>query len=570
MPIAACFLTPEGVVIGADSAAPTEVVPTTPPAISPPVMQRVFQVTETLGILFWGGASHASLSPRSLVATLADEFARHSPPTVQAAATRVAVVLESAVTTDGVSRRKHEPPSFGCCVAGHLDGEAHAPRAFEVTMGDGHAAVVRPLPPGGSYWGSPGIISRLLWGIDAGAFDRILASRRWKGTRKELLALLDPARLDTVRDLSLAHAVDWVHTLLFSSVHAAESIGRPPDARSPLHLAVIACDTGFRWVCHVDPWEQLTDQPLRDHPHPLNTDSSRHTLATFQAQEEPVQRSHDAPTDPLLAHAGPDCETSLGQDVRPRRSALHLMRNGAIVIAVTLLVGGILAGLAAKSAADAAPVWWRTVDPKSPQTIRSARDLQNEVITQLHWTERGVDPDFQPTSTRQMRSGEWTMRLDAEEVNAWLNVEFPKWVENQMAGARWPDNLRDLQVNFRDGRAQVGVRIVGDTRDSYLSATLQPRIEADGSLWVTAARVRVGRLPLPAEWAIAGAVQWQAELAELLADAPEARRVINALQGEGPLFGEAVIHLEDGRRVHVLELELADGVLAVTCRTTRD
>lgn len=570
MPIVACFLTPEGVVIGADSAAPMGVVATISPGTGPPVVQRVFQVADTLGMAFWGDALHTHLSPRSIAATLADEFARHSPPTVHAAAARVAATLESAVARPGSASRKGRAPSLGCCIAGHLDGEAHAARAYEIALVTAGAPVVRPLPFGGSYWGSPGFVSRFLWGIDAAAFDRILASRRWKGTRKELLALLDPSRLDMVRDLPLSQALEWVYTLLFSSVHAAESIGRLSDARGPLHLAVIACDAGFRWVCHTEPWESLSDPLRREHGQPLNTDSSVHTLATFQAQEEPLQRPHDAPSEPSLAQAGPDRETSLGENIRARGSALHLMRNGAIVIALTLLVGGILAGLAAKSAADAAPAWWRSVDPESPQTLRSARDLQNEVITQLHWTERGADPGFQPASARQMRSGEWTMRLGEEEVNAWLNVEFPKWVVNQMAGAKWPGSLRDLQVNFREGQAQVGVRIVGDGRDRYLSATLHPRIEADGSLWVTAAWVRVGRLPLPADWAIAGAVQWQAELAELMADSPEARQVVEALQGAGPLFDAAVIRLEDGRQVHVLELEITEGVLAVTCRTTRD
>jgi hypothetical protein len=83
MTIAACYLSPEGIVFGADSTSSMIV----PSGSSAGVFhffnhnQKLFQVGEnsTLGVVTWGLGGLGSISHRMLLATLADDL-KATPP----------------------------------------------------------------------------------------------------------------------------------------------------------------------------------------------------------------------------------------------------------------------------------------------------------------------------------------------------------------------------------------------------------------------------------------------------------------------------------------------------------
>ncbi len=90
MTIAACFVTPEGIVLGADSTASAMLTPGSFRYFN--YNQKVFEIgdpgTGTLGIVTWGLGGLGELSYRTLIALLADDLKKKPAKTVTEAASR--------------------------------------------------------------------------------------------------------------------------------------------------------------------------------------------------------------------------------------------------------------------------------------------------------------------------------------------------------------------------------------------------------------------------------------------------------------------------------------------------
>jgi len=220
-----------------------------------------------------------------------------------------------------------------------------------------------------------------------------------------------------------------------------------------------------------------------------------------------------------------------------------------VIIAVLGLIGvGTITVIGAATLAAKAPTWWRSVDPGDPETIDLAEQVERGVVNTVH---RGR-PDGEV----------WTVSVTAAQANAWLNVKLPRWMANR--GSAWPARLREIQANFIDGKASFGARIRGVDGDRVVAATIEPVIMTDGSLWILTATPHAGRLDLPRDWTVAQLRDW---LPQEVYDRLPAERILDALAAESPLFDEAVLKLEDGRRVRLLGITPEDGRLLLTCVT---
>src|SRR5712692_9306477 len=92
MTIAACYLTPEGAVLGADSTS-TFYFPDSQGTFTPHYFnyaQKIFEVGEnsTLGMTMWGLGGLGLISYRTLIANLADDLTSKKPASVSDAAGR--------------------------------------------------------------------------------------------------------------------------------------------------------------------------------------------------------------------------------------------------------------------------------------------------------------------------------------------------------------------------------------------------------------------------------------------------------------------------------------------------
>jgi hypothetical protein len=234
----------------------------------------------------------------------------------------------------------------------------------------------------------------------------------------------------------------------------------------------------------------------------------------------------------------------------PKRKRRRLLLRVLLAVVFTGLVLLLVCAVVVYRLTSAAPAWWSPVDAAAPETVQAARAIENDVTTLTH-TVRGNSAE--PADT-------WSLTIPEDKANAWLATRLGAWMENQSADFTWPRAVSPPQIQIRAGKLNLGLAVRGNR--GVLWTTLTPEFRPDGSLWVTAGSFSLGRLGVPASWALA-------EGSRLIADKskPGATRAIEALQGKRALVEHPVVTLSDGRRVRLVGFRVIDGALDFTCRT---
>jgi hypothetical protein len=249
MTIAACYLSTEGVVLGADSTTTMFVAAPGPPGVGAEhhfnYAQKVFQIgmDGSLGMTMWGLGALMGTSYRTLIAEFADALITQPPATMQETADRWAQHFWNAYSTelaqflaraqDLRSRAQRTPDEEneltflmqtfsggfclgGCCLPNRL------PEAFEVIYSPDMTgpATSQPQALGSAkFWGCPNLIHRLIFGVDFGILEAILQSGKWSGSQQELVDLVRPYSLGQPMQLPIREAIDWVHASTALSEH---------------------------------------------------------------------------------------------------------------------------------------------------------------------------------------------------------------------------------------------------------------------------------------------------------------------------------------------------------------
>lgn len=284
MTIAACYVSPEGVVLGADSTS------TYGSAESPHYYnngQKLFEIGKdsTLGLVTWGLGGLQISSHRTLVALLADDLKANPPATLEDVANRwceqfwiayqaapsvqyfndlagrpafnpsVAQQAAGARTADEeeVLEALRQGLVTGFFVGGHVPAD-RAPGAFEIVFKPDSP---RPNPvqilDQWRFSGAPNIIYRLLFGFDEAIRNNILQSGNWDGTEAELDAILyGEAFAHPI--LPIRDAIDFVYSCIHSTIKAMKFSSLSQICGGPIEIAVITSDRDFRWVRH-KPWD---------------------------------------------------------------------------------------------------------------------------------------------------------------------------------------------------------------------------------------------------------------------------------------------------------------------------
>lgn len=280
MTIAMCYLSPEGVVLGADSTA----------SINLPDgfhyfnhAQKLFQIGEnsSLGILTWGLGGIGPESYRTLIAELADDLTLNPPVDVNDVALRWAAMFWDAycqklneliirlrlldarppftpISVDPAARSQDEENEYlnlkhgmvvGFCVAGAA-GPDRRTRAFQIVVDPLLIAAPVPLEvEGAPFWGAPNMIQRLISGFDPAVREDLLTSGKWAGTADDLDALIGKQAL-THAILPIREAIDFVNTCIYSTIKALKFSSLRQICGGPIEIAVITTDRKFRWVRH--------------------------------------------------------------------------------------------------------------------------------------------------------------------------------------------------------------------------------------------------------------------------------------------------------------------------------
>jgi len=292
--IAMCYVSPEGIVLGADSTSSSSVLDGATATAGYHYLnfnQKLFEIgdpgTATLAVLTWGWGGFADTSHRTFLATFQESLWSSGVTSVDAAATLFATLLWSTYSTDKfinffkalaakppvdpnatppdpMARTEDEEKLLGrlqrdfvvgFCLAGYWLPD-RTPKAFVVGCSPNDTAMPVPSPiPVGNYgfFGAPNMIKRLINGSDDNLKDSILKSGKWNGTDVELVDLLNQHVLGHPT-LPIRDAIDFVHSCIYSTIKGMKFSNFYQICGGPIELAVITTDRRFRWVRH-KPWD---------------------------------------------------------------------------------------------------------------------------------------------------------------------------------------------------------------------------------------------------------------------------------------------------------------------------
>lgn len=281
MTIAGVYLSPEGVVLGADS---TSSVASNQGFHFYNHNQKLFEIGEnsTLALLTWGLGGLEAISYRTLIATFTEELEKATITTVSEViklwidkfwqyysvdphVVRIAELAKkspfgfSPQAND--SRTADEEQEYaalysslqvGFCIAGYLlpdrRPEAHHVM-FEPTASkppDSQAMNQHQL----QWWGVPNFFYRLLFGADEKLLNAVMTSGKWQGTQGDLEDIARANAIVPNGTLPIRDAVDYVHTCIHCTIKAIKFSGIPQVCGGPIEIAVITTDRKFRWVRH--------------------------------------------------------------------------------------------------------------------------------------------------------------------------------------------------------------------------------------------------------------------------------------------------------------------------------
>jgi hypothetical protein len=275
--IAACYLSPEGVVLGADSTVSFNFQDQSGRLVPHYFNygQKVFEVGEnsTLGIATWGLGGLGLISYRTLFADLADDFGSAPPATVQDAAQRWVssfAPIYSTTAAPQIARAKalaaqqartpqeeeelvqlDNTLACGFCMGGRV-GAKREPGAYEMVFKPRDSAPATPqaIEYGWRFWGAPNAIQRLMFGMDDVMVAALLNSEKWPGSEqdiRQLMAANYPAH-DYI--LPLREAIDFVHSAIYTTIKSLKFSKLHQICGGPVEIAVITTDRRFRWVRH--------------------------------------------------------------------------------------------------------------------------------------------------------------------------------------------------------------------------------------------------------------------------------------------------------------------------------
>lgn len=299
MTIAACYVSPEGVVLGADST-------TTYQGQSGQQhyynhAQKLFELSNapecgTLGAVTWGLGGLQVSSHRTLLSQLADGLKKTPPKSVSEVADRWCAqfwtaysdpacpiapfiaqcrALESKqahnpkAAANPAMRTKLEEEQFSALSAGLLTGFCiggytlpdRTPAAFEIIFKPTLSAKPAPtaLRMGHAFWGAPNMIQRLIFGGDDALKESVMNSGKWTGSRSELDNLFLQHTL-AHPIIPIRDAIDFVHACIYSTIKAYKFSSLSQICGGPVELAVITTDplgSAQRMGCRNHRWRSM-------------------------------------------------------------------------------------------------------------------------------------------------------------------------------------------------------------------------------------------------------------------------------------------------------------------------
>jgi hypothetical protein len=279
MTLVACYVSSEGVVLGADSTTSYS------PLVGAPIQhlnfaQKIFEVGPigqgTLGLATWGTATVGQISHRIIVSQYSDSLQIAAVNSVDEAAARFSsfvwphysqqfaphIATYRALDAKGIGRSPQEENAWqqlrqvlvvGYCLGGTW-WKDRTPKAFEIIFQPSATGPPAPVVVPHAvlnFWGVRNVVHRIFHGIDEELLNKIAS--RWPGPQSELIALVSNYRLFPQGiPIPLREAIDFVDASIYATIKSLKFTFSSQAAMcgGPIEIATITSDRPFRWVKH--------------------------------------------------------------------------------------------------------------------------------------------------------------------------------------------------------------------------------------------------------------------------------------------------------------------------------
>jgi hypothetical protein len=254
MTIAACYLSPEGIVLGADS---TSTYSLSGGEHHFNFAQKLFEIGDnaTFGIVTWGLGGLSVGSHRTLVARLGDDLRDKPFGSVFEVCERWVDQFWAQYTT-ALAQEIQTCQMLSAKPPFNPAANPPFPNSRTVFEEIQLVTLLNTLPVGfcigggHSFWGMPTLISRLIKGCGDDVRQGILASGKWQGTPADLDAVIRQHSLAHPETVPIREAIDFTHACLLTTIKAMKFSHQPQRCGGPIEIGVITTDRPFRWVLH--------------------------------------------------------------------------------------------------------------------------------------------------------------------------------------------------------------------------------------------------------------------------------------------------------------------------------
>lgn len=276
MTIAACYISKQGIVFGADSTTTYHATNCEPHYFK--FEQKIFEIGEQdsrQAAITWGLGCLPNTSYREMFATLSDNIVIDKPKTMgeiaemwsgyfwgkysgelQNELARVKVLESNSTRTDDEEEELEVLQNsliVGFCIGG-ICLPNRSPAAFELVFTPSLSSAPVPIAltqsGRGHFWGIPNLILRLIVGCDPMVYQSILNSGKWTGTDQELAEICVSHKLELPFELPIREAIDYLHASVYTTIKAMKFSHLSPHCGGPVEIATITADRPFRWVKH--------------------------------------------------------------------------------------------------------------------------------------------------------------------------------------------------------------------------------------------------------------------------------------------------------------------------------
>jgi hypothetical protein len=219
-------------------------------------------------------------------------------------------------------------------------------------------------------------------------------------------------------------------------------------------------------------------------------------------------------------------------------------------VVVALLVGAVVSLGVLWKLSSMTPSWYQPL-PVDRETRDLAGQVEYFLVEEAH--------EIRPADHT------WTLRLSAQQINAWLVARLPQWIEHEQ-DLDWPTALGPPQVRLTSEGIDVAARLQLDPHgtERVVVARIVPTVHDDG-ISLSLQRLGAGLLQLPGD----PAALINEQLLELrhdeIIDQDVSRFLHDLVAGRGVLDRE--IKLADNRVIRVVAVHCREGSLDVVLQT---